>query len=68
MSADIIVQEYENLKRMVEAVGDDVLKAVGGNQTAGTRVRKAMQDIKNAAQALRVGVLDLRKTEAGPSA
>lgn len=66
MSAEKIVQEYERLKRLVDAVGDDVLKAVGGNQTAGTRVRKAMQDIKNAAQGLRVGVLDLRKTEAGP--
>jgi hypothetical protein len=58
------LQEYEALKRMVDEVSEDVMKAIGGNQTAGTRVRKAMQQIKNAAQSVRESVLELRKSEA----
>jgi hypothetical protein len=54
------VKEYEELKRMVDEIADDVYKAVGGNKAAGTRVRKAMQDIKNAAQEVRKKILDLR--------
>ena len=33
---------------------------MGGNKAAGTRVRKAMQDIKSAAQEVRKKVLSLR--------
>ncbi len=54
------VQEYETLKRLIAEVDDDIQKAEGGNKAAGTRVRKAMQDIKNAAQDLRKKVLELR--------
>lgn len=56
------MQEYEQLKKMVEQVAEDVAKAEGGNKAAGTRVRKAMQDIKSAAQAVRVKVLEGRAT------
>ena len=52
--------EYENLKRLVEEVAEDIHKAEGGNKAAGTRVRKQMQEIKAAAQAVRVKVLELR--------
>jgi hypothetical protein len=54
------VEEYLKLKALVEEIGDDVYKAMGGNKAAGTRVRKAMQDIKNMAQAVRKRVLDIR--------
>ncbi|MEK6644309.1 MAG: histone H1 [Planctomycetota bacterium] len=57
------MQEYENLKKMVEATAEDVAKAEGGNKAAGTRVRKAMQDIKNAAQAVRKKILEVRSAE-----
>jgi hypothetical protein len=56
----MITQEYEKLKQMVDAAADDVAKAAGGNKAAGTRVRKSMQDIKNAAQDLRKKVLEVR--------
>lgn len=59
------MQEYEALKQLVEACADDVAKAEGGNKAAGTRVRKAMQDIKNAAQNVRKKILEVRSTEAG---
>jgi hypothetical protein len=58
------MQEYENLKMLVEASAEDVAKAEGGNKAAGTRVRKAMQDIKNAAQAVRKKILEVRSSEA----
>ena len=59
------MQEYETLKMLVEASAEDVAKAEGGNKAAGTRVRKAMQDIKNAAQAVRKKILEVRSSEAG---
>jgi len=54
------VEEFEALKRLVAETEEDIRKAEGGNKAAGTRVRKQMQDIKNAAQAVRVKVLDIR--------
>ena len=59
------MEEYQTLKRLVDEVAEDVYKAVGGNKAAGTRVRKAMQDIKNTAQEVRKKVLDIRETEEG---
>lgn len=57
------MQDYETLKSLVEACADDVAKAEGGNKAAGTRVRKAMQDIKNAAQTVRKKILEVRSSE-----
>ncbi|MFQ5807951.1 MAG: hypothetical protein ACE5I3_16015, partial [Phycisphaerae bacterium] len=37
----------------------------GGNPAAGTRVRKAMQEIKNTAQDVRKHVLAIRESEEG---
>ncbi|MBI9018240.1 MAG: histone H1 [Phycisphaerae bacterium] len=54
------MQEYELLKQKVAEVEEDVIKAQGGNKAAGTRVRKAMQDIKAAAQEVRVKILEAR--------
>lgn len=54
------MEEYQQLKALVLQVEDDLAKAVGGNKAAGTRVRKAMQDIKNMAQNIRKRVLEVR--------
>ncbi|MEM9065553.1 MAG: histone H1 [Planctomycetota bacterium] len=54
------MQSYEDLRKLVESIEDDVAKAEGGNKAAGTRVRQAMQDIKNRAQDIRKEILDLR--------
>jgi hypothetical protein len=54
------VQEYEDLKRLIGEIEEDVRKAEGGNKAAGTRVRKQMQDIKNLAQDIRKKVLEFR--------
>lgn len=57
------VQEYENLKKLVDEAGEDVQKAAGGNKAAGTRVRKKMQEIKAAAQEVRKKILEGREGE-----
>ena len=54
---------YNNLKAMVESVAADMQKALEGNKAAGTRVRKTMQDVKKAAQALRVELMAVRSKE-----
>ena len=54
------MEEFEHLKRLVAGAEDDLAKAQGGNKAAGTRVRKHMQDIKAAAQAVRVKILGMR--------
>ena len=67
-STEITMEEYETLKRLVEDVADDVAKATGGNKAAGTRVRKTMQEIKNAAQTVRKCILEVRSSqESAPS-
>jgi len=60
------MQEYETLKRLVIEAEDDVNKAIGGNKAAGTRVRKKMQEVKNAAQAVRQKILEGRQTTEPP--
>ncbi|AQT68558.1 Histone H1-like protein Hc1 [Anaerohalosphaera lusitana] len=57
------MQEYDQLKQLVSEIEDDVNKAEGGNKAAGTRVRKQMQTIKQAAQEVRNRVLELRSTD-----
>lgn len=61
------MQEYQELKQLVAEVEDDVNKAMGGNKAAGTRVRKKMQDIKAAAQKVRIKILEGRGAEGGPA-
>ncbi len=57
------MQEYEELKRLVTEIEADINKALGGNKAAGTRVRKQMQKIKQAAQTVRNRILEIRSTE-----
>jgi len=57
------MEAYERLKKLVESAAEDVQKTEGGNKAAGTRVRKIMQDIKNAAQDVRKSVLAARGDE-----
>ncbi len=54
------MQEYEQLKELVLGLEGDLTKATGGNKTAGTRVRKAMQEVKSLAQDIRKRILEVR--------
>jgi hypothetical protein len=57
------MEAFENLKKLIAAIEDDVKRAEGGNKAAGVRVRSAMQDIKNAAQDVREKILNLRDSD-----
>ena len=57
------MMEYDRLKELVTAAEDDLLKAEGGNKAAGTRVRKAMQEIKAGAQDVRKKILEVRSAD-----
>ena len=57
------MQQYEQLKSIVASIEEDIAKAEGGNKAAGTRVRSAMQDIKNTAQEIRKEVLEFRNKD-----
>lgn len=61
------MEAYDRLVRLVQEAADDVQKAEGGNKAAGTRVRKHMQNIKSAAQDVRVAILQQRDTSDGAS-
>ncbi|MFC1634282.1 histone H1 [Planctomycetota bacterium] len=57
------MQEYEDLKVLVAEIEADINKAEGGNKAAGTRVRKQMQNIKQAAQLVRNRILEIRSAD-----
>lgn len=56
------MEAYDRLVRLVQEAAEDVQKAEGGNKAAGTRVRKHMQNIKAAAQDVRVAILQQRES------
>ena len=47
---------YEEMLTMLRDSIDDVEKFAEGNKSAGTRIRKTMQEVKNLAQVIRVEV------------
>ena len=57
------MQEYDDLVKLVTEIESDIQKAQGGNKAAGTRVRKQMQLIKQAAQTVRSKILEIRTTD-----
>lgn len=61
------MKELENkMNEMMQtliATAVDVEKFQQGNKSAGTRVRKAMQDIKNLAQEVRIEVQEIKNGE-----
>src|SRR5215471_11063311 len=53
-------QNYDRLVSVVQAAREDVEKAEAGNKAATSRVRKAMQEVKNIAQDIRKEMLEVR--------
>ena len=51
---------FNDIKAKVAEVEGDVTKFYGGNNAAGSRVRKAMQELKALATDLRKDVLDTK--------
>ena len=56
--------KFDEIKNLVMSLEGDFDKFyTKGNQAAGTRVRKGMQDLKNMAQAIRAEVQDTKNTK-----
>ncbi len=54
------MEAFDKIKSLVASAEEDLAKAKGGNKAAGVRVRGLMQEIKEAAQDVRQGILELR--------
>ena len=63
MSFNKLNSLFDNLQNAVNDCQTDVTKFVDGNNSAGTRVRKAMQAIKSLAQEVRVEVQDQKNRQ-----
>lgn len=58
------MKKFEEIKTIIASIQADVDKFYNsGNSAAGTRVRKAMQDLKNAAQDVRTEIQDIKNKE-----
>ena len=63
MSFNALNQTFDELQDAINDCQTDVTKFVEGNNSAGTRVRKAMQVVKQLAQDVRVEVQDQKNTQ-----
>ena len=54
---------YDDLQNVINDNQSDVTKFVEGNNSAGTRVRKAMQAVKSLAQDIRVEVQEQKNKQ-----
>ena len=63
MSFNQLDSLYDKLQDVINDTQSDVTKFVEGNNSAGTRVRKAMQTIKSLAQEVRIEVQDQKNKQ-----
>ena len=63
MSFNKLDNLYDKLQDVINDCQTDVTKFVEGNNSAGTRVRKAMQAVKSLAQEVRVEVQDQKNAQ-----
>ena len=64
MSFNKLNSAFDELQDAINDCQSDVTKFIEGNNSAGTRVRKCMQNIKNLAQAVRKEVQNQKNTVA----
>ena len=63
MSFNKLDSLFDDLQDVINDCQTDVTKFVEGNNSAGTRVRKAMQTVKSLAQEVRVEVQDQKNKQ-----
>ena len=63
MSFNQLNNLFNNLQDTINDCQSDVTKFVEGNNSAGTRVRKAMQTVKSLAQEVRVEVQEQKNKQ-----
>ena len=63
MSFNALNTTFDELQNAINDCQTDVTKFVEGNNSAGTRVRKAMQTVKSLAQNVRIEVQDQKNSQ-----
>ena len=63
MSFNPLDSLFDDLQNVINDCQTDVTKFIDGNNSAGTRVRKAMQTVKSLAQEVRVEVQDQKNKQ-----
>jgi len=63
MSFNPLDSLFDNLQDTINDCQTDVIKFVDGNNSAGTRVRKAMQVVKSLAQEVRLEVQEQKNKQ-----
>ena len=63
MSFNQLNQTFDELQDAINDCQTDVIKFIEGNNSAGTRVRKAMQAVKQLAQDVRIEVQDQKNKQ-----
>ena len=63
MSFNQLDNLFNDLQNVINDCQTDVSKFVDGNNSAGTRVRKAMQTVKSLAQDVRVEIQDQKNKQ-----
>lgn len=57
------MENFEKIKELISSTEVDLVKFFEkGNSDAGTRVRKAMQELKNLAQEVRIDIQDKKNS------
>lgn len=57
------MKNVEKIQEVLTLVQSDVEKFTNGNKSAGTRIRKAMQEIKGLAQEVRSEIQTIKNSE-----
>ena len=63
MSFNPLSNTFDDLQNVINDCQSDVTKFIDGNNSAGTRVRKAMQTVKSLAQEVRVEAQDQKNKQ-----
>jgi len=63
MSFNALSKTFDELQNAINDCQADVTKFVEGNNSAGTRIRKAMQAVKSLAQNVRVEVQEQKNAQ-----
>ena len=63
MSFNKLNNTFDELQNAINDCQADVTKFIEGNNSAGTRVRKAMQTVKSLAQSIRIEVQDQKNNQ-----
>ena len=63
MSFNTLTKTFDELQNAINDCQTDVTKFVEGNNSAGTRIRKAMQAVKSLAQNVRIEVQEQKNAQ-----